>query len=85
MAVLVGINEKHEYQHNATKKSKIEYIVQGEIQKFRDFKKKKKKLVFLCKHFIGRLRNSPLRTEYNVLHDQEDYRITFLGHPFIAK
>ena len=25
MAVLVGINEKHEYQHNTTKKSKIEY------------------------------------------------------------
>ena len=27
--------------------------------------KKNKNLVFFCKHFIGRLRNSPLRTEYN--------------------
>ena len=26
MAALVYINEKHEYQHNATKKSKIEYM-----------------------------------------------------------
>ena len=45
--------------------------------------KTKKKLVFFCKHFIGRLRNSPLRTEYNDLHDQEDYRMTFLGHPSV--
>ena len=40
------------------------------IQKFQD-------LVFFCKHSIGRLGNSPLRTEYNDLHDQEDYRMTF--------
>ena len=46
------------------------------------YKKKNKKLVFFCKHFIGRLRNSPLRTEYNDLHDQEDYRMT-LGHPSV--
>ena len=51
--------------------------LQGGIQKFQDFIKKKKTLVFFCKHFIGRLRNSPLRTEYNDLHDQEDYRMTF--------
>ena len=25
MAALVGINEKHKYQHNATKNSKLEY------------------------------------------------------------
>ena len=43
----------------------------------------KKKLVFFCKHFIGRLRNSPLRTEYNDLHDPEDYRMAFLGHPSV--
>ena len=45
--------------------------------------KKNKKLDFFCKHFIGRLRNSSLRTEYNNLHDQEDYRMTFLGHPSV--
>ena len=45
--------------------------------------KKNKKLVFFCKHFIGHLRNSPLRTEYNDYHDQEDYRMTFLGHPSV--
>ena len=39
-------------------------------------------LVFFCKHFIGRLRNSPLRTEYNDLHDQEDYRMTFFRSCF---
>ena len=48
--------------------------IQGGIQKFQDFMRKNK-LVFFCKHFIGRLRNSPLRTEYNDLHDQEDYRM----------
>ena len=47
------------------------------------FYKENKKLVFFCKHFIGRLRNSPLRTEYNDLHDEEDYRMTFLGHPSV--
>ena len=41
--------------------------------------KKNKKLIFFCKRFIGR--NSLLRTEYNDLHDQEDYRMTLLGHP----
>ena len=41
--------------------------------------KKTKKSVFFCKHFIG-LRNSPLRTEYNDLHDQKDYRMTSLDH-----
>ena len=56
--------------------------MQDGIQKFQDFIKKQKK-VFFCKHFIGRLGNSPLRTEYNDLHDQEDYRITFLGHPSV--
>ena len=50
--------------------------LQGGIQKFQYFIKNQK-LIFICKHFIGRLRNSPLRTEYNDLHDQEDYRITF--------
>ena len=49
------------------------------IQKFQDFIKKNIKLVFFCKNFIGRLRNSPLRTEYNDLHDQEDNRMTFLA------
>ena len=56
--------------------------LQGAIQKFQDFIIKKK-LVFFCKHFIGRLRNSPLRTEYNDLHDQEDDQMTFLGHPSV--
>ena len=41
--------------------------------------KKNKKLVFFCKHFMVRLRNSPC----NDLHDQEDYRKTFLGHPSV--
>ena len=40
--------------------------------------KKNQKLDFFCKHFIG-----PLRTEYNDLHDQEDYRMTFLSHPSV--
>ena len=57
-------------------------FIQGGIQKFQDFIKNKK-LVFFCKHFIGRRRNSPLRTEYNDLHDQEDYRMTLLGHPSV--
>ena len=39
--------------------------------------KKNKKLVFFCKHFIGRLRNSPLRTEYNDLHDQDHCQVKF--------
>ena len=47
------------------------------------FYKKNRKLIFFCKHFISRLRNSPLRTEYNDLHDQEDYRMTFLDHPSV--
>ena len=46
------------------------------------YKKKNKKLVF-CKHFIAGLRNSPLRTEYNDLHDHEDYRMNLLGHPSV--
>ena len=32
MAVLDSLNEKHEYQHNATKKLKIEYTEPSEIQ-----------------------------------------------------
>ena len=55
--------------------------IQGGIQKFEDYIKNNKKLVLFCKHIIVRFRNSPLRTEYNDLHDQEDYRMTFLGHP----
>ena len=50
----------------------IMMIVQGAIQKSQSSKglyNKNKKLVFFCKHFIGRLRNSPIRTEYNDLHD----------------
>ena len=57
-------------------------ILQGGIQKFQDFIKKQK-LVFFCKYIIGRLGNSPLRTEYNDLHDQADYRMTFLAHPSV--
>ena len=45
--------------------------------------KKKQKIGFLLQTFMGRLRNSPLRTEYNDLHDQEDYRMTFLAHPSV--
>ena len=60
------------------------FILQGAIQKFQDFIKNKK-LGFFCKHFIGLLRNSPLCTEYNDLHDQEDYRITFLYILYITK
>ena len=52
--------------------------IQGAIQKFQE---KKQKLGFLL--HIGLLLNSPLRTEYNDLHDQEDYQMTFLGHPSV--
>ena len=54
-------------------------LIQGGIQKiFRDFIKKKN--WFLLQTCL-RLRNSPLRTEFNDLHDPEDYQMTFLGHP----
>ena len=58
----------------------VECDIQGGIQ---GLYKKNKKLVFFCKNCIARLRNSPLRTEYIDLHDQEDYRMTFLGHPSV--
>ena len=59
------------------------FQLQGVIQKFQDFIKKTKNWFSFAKNIIGLLQNSPFRTEYNDLHDQEDYRMTFLGHPSV--
>ena len=45
--------------------------------------KKKQKIGFLLQTFYWSPSKQSLRTECNDLHDQEDYRMNFLGHPSV--
>ena len=59
------------------------FQLQGVIQKFQDFIKKTKNWFSFANILLVTFKIVPFALNATILHDQEDYRMTFLGHPSV--